>query len=149
MSSDYRLAPALAARLSGGLLVLLALVVLAVAVATGLLRLPAAVVLGVAAGGLVVVAAASWWLLRRAYVVRVDHAGYRLRLVRGGGVRAARWVDVDDAVVTHVSGEACVVLRLRDGRMTTIPVAALAIDREEFVRQLQEHLQRGHGLRRL
>jgi hypothetical protein len=42
-----------------------------------------------------------------------------------------------------------VVLHLRDGRTTTIPVAALAADREEFVRDLQAHLQRGHGLRPL
>jgi hypothetical protein len=42
-----------------------------------------------------------------------------------------------------------VVLHLRDGRTTTIPVEALAADREEFVRDLQEHLQRGHGLRPL
>jgi hypothetical protein len=43
----------------------------------------------------------------------------------------------------------CVVLRLRDGGTTTVPVGVLAVDREQFVRELQEHLQRGHGLRRL
>ena len=40
-----------------------------------------------------------------------------------------------------------VVLRLRDGRTTTIPVEMLAMDREAFARDLQEHLQRGQGLR--
>ena len=42
-----------------------------------------------------------------------------------------------------------VEIRLRDGRTTTIPVQVLAADREEFVRDLQQHLQRGHGMRRL
>lgn len=149
MSSDYRLAPALAARLIGGGLVVLAVLVFVVALATGLAGGSARAVLLVGVLGLVVLAGIGWWLLRRAYVVRVDAAGYRIGLVRGAGVRAGRWVDVDDAVATHVSGVACVVLRLRDGRTSTIPVPALAIDREQFVRELQEHLQRGHGLRRL
>ena len=35
----------------------------------------------------------------------------------------------------------CVVLRLRDGRTTTIPVGVLAVDKDEFVRELQGRLQ--------
>jgi len=42
-----------------------------------------------------------------------------------------------------------VELRLKDGRATVIPVGVLAVDREEFVRELQARLQRGHGLRPL
>ena len=41
------------------------------------------------------------------------------------------------------------VLRLREDRSTTIPVTALEGDREEFVRDLQAHLQHGQGLRPL
>jgi hypothetical protein len=52
-------------------------------------------------------------------------------------------------VTTTVAGARCVVLRLRDGRSTTIPVDVLAGDREEFVRTLQRLLDGGHGLRRL
>ena len=63
---------------------------------------------------------------------------------------AAAWTDVEDAATAHAARACpCVVLQLRDGRTTTIPVAALAADREEFVRDLQAHLQRGHGLRPL
>ena len=43
----------------------------------------------------------------------------------------------------------CVALRLRDGRTTTIPVGVLGIDKDEFVRELQDRLQRGQGLRPL
>ena len=70
----------------------------------------------------------------RAYVVRLDDDGYRVRLVRGAGVSAARWTDVEDAGRPPTrAASPCVVLRLRDGRTTTIPVGALAGDREEFV----------------
>ena len=41
------------------------------------------------------------------------------------------------------------VLRLRNGGTTTIPVDVLAGDREAFVRDLQRHLTDGQGLRPL
>lgn len=84
-----------------------------------------------------------------AYVVRLADDSYSVRRIRGAGVTQARWTEVEDAVTADVAGSPCVVLRLRDGRTTTIPTDVLAGDREAFVRDLQEHLQRGHGLRRL
>jgi hypothetical protein len=102
-----------------------------------------------AAIGLVGIFGFGYVLTRRLYVVHLDESGYRVRLIRGAGVTSARWKDVEDAATATPRGIACVVLHLRDGRSTTIPVAALAADREEFVRDLQAHLQRGHGLRPL
>lgn len=99
--------------------------------------------------GLAVLVTAAVVLRRRGWVVRMGDEGYRVQWVRGVGVAAARWKDVEDAVTTTRAGSPCVVLRLRDGRTTTIPVQVLAGDREQFVRDLQDHLQRGHGLRRL
>ncbi len=52
-------------------------------------------------------------------------------------------------MTTYRRDVACLELRLRDGRTTTIPVGVLAVDKEEFVRELQGRLQRGHGLRPL
>ena len=72
--------------------------------------------------------------------------GYRIQWVRGVGTASGRWKDVEDAVTTTVADAPVVVLRLRDGRTTTIPVEVLATDREEFVRDLQRHLRRGQGL---
>jgi hypothetical protein len=88
-------------------------------------------------------------LSRRGWVVRFSDDGYRVQWVRGAGVPAARWKDVQDAVTATSAGSPVVVLRLHSGRTTTIPVEMLAADREEFVRDLQRHLQRGHGLRPL
>ena len=82
-------------------------------------------------------------------VVRLDEGGYRVRSVRGAGVREARWKDVEDVTAPTVRGQRCVVLRLRDGRTTTIPVDVLAGSPDAFVRDLQEHLDAGHGYRRL
>ena len=98
----------------------------------------------------IVVLTASWWVWRtRGWVARLTPEGYRIQWVRGVGSASGRWKDVEDAVTTTVAGAPVVVLRLRDGRTTTIPVEMLATDREAFVRDVQDHLQRGHGLRKI
>jgi hypothetical protein len=148
-SSDYRLSPTLGARLMGLLLVVLALLLFVVTALVALLNLTPDLLVVLAALGLVGIFGFGYVLTRRLYVVRLDESGYRVRLIRGAGVTSAEWKDVDDAATATPRGMPCVVLHLRDGRTTTIPVAAVAADREEFVRDLQAHLQRGHGLRPL
>ncbi len=75
--------------------------------------------------------------MRHAYVVRLDRLGYEVRLVRGAGVKRARWADVAEASTADVRGVPCVVLSLRDGRTTTVPVGVLAGDRDEFVTRVR------------
>ena len=145
-TSDYRLAPALGARYAGLLLVLLALLLVPLTVLVLLLDLPLGVLLAVAGVGLLGVAAV-YAGFRRMPVVHLDPDGYRVRLVRQVGTDRAAWREVTEAVTATPGGTPVVVLRLRDGRSTTIPVQALAADREDFVRVLQAHLQRGQGLR--
>lgn len=149
MSSDYRLSPALGARLVGLLLVLVAILVFAATGAVALLNLHTVVLLVVGLVLVVAVFGAAHLLLRRTTVVHLDDDGYRVRLIRGAGVKEAGWKEVEEAVTASPRDIPCVVLRLKDGRTTTIPVQALAADREAFVRDLQEHLQRGQGLRPL
>jgi hypothetical protein len=48
---------------------------------------------------------------------------------------------VAEASTAEVRGLSCVVLALRDGRTTTVPMAALAGDRDEFVTTLRERLR--------
>lgn len=128
-------------------LVLLGLLVFALTLLIDVLGLPTQLVLLVFALGLLSVGGVGFWLTRRAYVVRLGETGYRVRFVRGAGVTAARWKDVEDAVTSTVADAPVIVLRLRDGRTTTIPVGVLAGDREQFVRDLHQHLQDGHGIR--
>ncbi len=114
-----------------------------------LLDLHTSILLMAAVLGLVALVAAAVTLARRGWVVRLSDEGYRVQWVRGVGVAAARWKDVEDAVTTTTAGSPVVLLRLRSGETTTIPVAMLAGDRDAFVRDLQRHLQDGQCLRPL
>jgi hypothetical protein len=148
MSSDYRLAPGFAARLLGVLVVGLGLLVLAVVLLGALLGLAAAVVLTVVLVAALAVGVVGLGVLR-AWVVRFDDEGYRVRFVRGAGVRTARWREVAEAATTTSRGVRCVELQLKDQRTTTIPVVVLdtgAGGPDGFVRDLRERLRRGEGL---
>lgn len=145
----YRLNPAFAARFVGLALVVAAVVIFVGTALVALLDLPVVVLAVVGVVGVGSVAVLAWYLRSRAYVVRCDRDGYRVGLVRGAGVSQARWSEVAEAVAASPRGIPCVVLRLGDGRSTTIPVQAVAMDREEFARELRQHLQRGQGLRPL
>lgn len=151
MSSNYRFAAPFIVRMMGIGLVAVGVLVLVWAGLALALSLPGAVL----STGLLV-AVVLWLLvlgglvaLRRSDVVRFDETGYRVRFVRGAGVRQAPWKDVEDVTAPTVEGQRCVLLRLRDGRTTTVPVDVLAGSSDAFVKDLQQHLNRGHGYRRL
>jgi len=151
VSSTYRFATPFVVRLLGLGLVLVGVLVLLLAGVVLAASLPATVltvglVVAVVAAVLVLAGVAA---LRRRVVVRLDEGGYRVRSVRGAGVREARWKDVEDVTAPTLRSQRCVVLRLRDGRTTTIPVDVLAGRPDAFVRDLQQHLDAGHGYRRL
>jgi len=133
----------------GVLLVVVGLLVVLLTVLVTVSTLPTWLLgAGVLAASLVVLVAAVG-LTRLATVVSLDDTGYQVRLIRGAGVTAARWTDVEDVVAATVTGERCVLLRLRDGRTTTIPVRMLAGTADAFLKDLRDHLNRGHGYRRL
>ena len=149
--SSYRFTGPFIVRLAGiglalvGLLALLLVGVVTVAsLPAGVLTVGLFVALLAWLGVLVAVA-----ILRRREVVRFDDVGYRVRHIRGAGVREARWRDVEDATAPTVLRERCVVLRLRDGRTTTIPVDVLEGSPEAFVHDLRQHLDAGRGYRPL
>ena len=151
MSSNYRFAAPFIVRMMGSGLVAVGVLVLVWAGLALAFSLPGAVL----STGLLV-AVVLWLLvlgglgvLRGGDVVRLDETGYQVRFVRGAGVRQAPWKDVEDVTAPTVEGQRCVVLRLRDGRTTTVPVDVLAGSSDAFVKDLQQHLNRGHGYRRL
>jgi hypothetical protein len=146
---DYRLARALRARLLGALLAALGVVVLVLTAALAVAGVSGGVVVAVAAVVVLGAALAAVLLGRGWYVVRLDDTGYRIRFVRGVGQPHARWTDVADLTTAVVSGTPCVVLRLRNGSSSTVPVELIEGDREAFVDELQRRLDAGHGYRRL
>jgi hypothetical protein len=145
----YRLAPAFVARLLGLALVGLAVLLFAGTAVVALAGLSLDVLVVIVLVGVAATVGFGWWLRTRAWVLRCTDDGYRVRLVKGAGVTAARWNAVEDAVTSYRRDVACLELRLGDGRTTTIPVGVLDVDKEQFVREVQERLQRGHGLRPL
>jgi hypothetical protein len=149
VSTDYRFAPALLVRLLGALIAGLGVLLVVGVMLVVTLDLPVAVLTSLVVLAVVVVAAGGLVVSRRARLVHFDEDGYQVRLLRGAGVRRARWREVEDAVTATVSGHDCVVLRLRDGRTTTIPVGVLDTDPLSFMTDLRSRLDAGHGYRRL
>jgi hypothetical protein len=146
---DFALAPALRGRLLGTGLVAIGLVATLGVLVTWITGLPSAFVSGlVVLAGVGVVALGLLVGVRR-WVLRLDEAGYRVRVLRTAEARSARWTDVLDVQAGTVSGARCVVLRLRDGRTTALPVDAIEGDPAALTEALTTHLDRGHGYRRL
>jgi hypothetical protein len=147
--SDYHFRPSLVLRLAGGCLAILGVVLLVASVATIALDGPLTVVMTVTLAGAVVVLGAAVVVTRLAPVLRLDAEGYRVRLIRHTGVSRSRWRDVEDVVTATLRGHDCVVVRLRDGGSTTVPLAVIGADRGALLADLHDHLDRAHGYRRL
>jgi hypothetical protein len=143
------LAPALRLRLLGTGLVAIGVVVALAGLLTWSAGLPTALLAGLVVLAGVGVLALVGLLGVRHWVVRLDETGYRVRVLRTAQARSARWTDVLDVQAATVSGARCVVLRLRDGRTTALPVDAIEGDPAALTEALTSHLDRGHGYRRL
>jgi hypothetical protein len=124
----------------GAALVVIAVVLLAMTVLVAVLRLPQDILSVLVLLVVLAVFGLGFLLVRRWYVVRLDDQGYRVRFVRGVGTAHARWVDVLDLGTATESGDDVVVLRLRDGSTTTVPVGFIEGDQEEFVEELRRRL---------
>ncbi|MBA2465568.1 MAG: hypothetical protein H0V42_11435 [Nocardioidaceae bacterium] len=149
VASEYRLSRPVVVRMMGAVLGVAGAFVLLVGIGVALLRWPSGVLSTTVLTATFVVLAMSFLLSRRPTMVRLDQTGYVVRWVRGVGVARGRWQDVEDAAATTVAGDRCVVLRRRDGRTTTIPVAVIDVPADRFVQDLQQHLNRGQGYRPL
>jgi len=146
---DFALAPALRARLLGSGLVAVGVVVVLGVLLSWLAGLPTVFVTGLVALAVVGVGVLSLLVGLRHWVLRLDEDGYRVRGLRTTEARSARWTDVLDVQTATVSGQRCVVLRLRDGRTTALPVAAIEGSDADLTASITAHLDRGHGYRRL
>jgi hypothetical protein len=94
--------------------------------------------------GLVLVAGWAWYLLRRAWAVRLTAQGYAVRLLGGIGAGGSAWSGVEEVVAASPGGTPCLVIRLRDGRSTTLPMAALAGDADAFAHDVRLRVRDAH-----
>lgn len=141
----YRLAPALGLRLVGRSLVTLGMLV-AVATVVGVVSGTGWLVAGVvAAAGLVAVGAWAWYLLRRAVALRLSSEGYVVRLLGGVGATSAPWSQVTEVAAVRPGGTPCLVLLLRDGRATRLPMATIAGDPDGVARDVQRRVRDAHS----
>jgi hypothetical protein len=139
--SSYRLAPLVLARLVGAYLVGFAVVVLAVTILIGVLGGNLDYLVLLLAVGILGLIGLSWWLRSRLSVVTLTPGGYRTRMIRAAGVTEGRWSDVEEAVAAAPRDVECLVLRLKDGRTTTVPVALIAADKDDFARDVRDRLR--------
>ncbi len=146
---DFALAPALRARLLGSGLVAIGTVVVLGMLLTWLADLAPAFVAGLVVLAVVGLGTLGLLVGVRHWVLRLDEHGYRVRGLRSAQARSARWTDVLDLQATVRAGQRCVVLRLRDGRTTTLPVDVLEGGPDRLTDALSARLDRGHGYRRL
>ncbi len=118
---ELALAPALRLRLLGAGLLLVGLLVVLGVLVTALTGGPGTIVIVLVVLGGVAVLVLGLLLGVRHWVLRLDAVGYRVRVLRTG-VSSARWVDVLDLQAVNTGRTRCLVLRLRDGSTTTLPV---------------------------
>lgn len=149
VTQDFALAPALRIRLLGAGITAIGVVVVVAILLTAVASLPAAVTSGLVVLAGVGVITLGALLGPKRWVLRLDEDGYRVRALRSARAKSARWTDVLDLQASTLAGTRCVVLRLRDGRTTTLPVDALEGSAEGLTDALSAHLDRGHGYRRL
>lgn len=143
-TSTYRLAPALGVRVVGRSLVTLAAVVLVATLLGALTGIGWPLAGGLAVLGVAGIALRGWYLLRRAWAVRLTDHGYAVRLLGGVGVGGAPWSEVDEVVAESPAGRPFLLLHLRDGRATRLPMAALAGDPDAFARDVRRRVRDAH-----
>ncbi|MBA3265431.1 MAG: hypothetical protein H0T14_03530 [Nocardioidaceae bacterium] len=88
-------------------------------------------------------------LLRPPALLRLTVDGYQISLVRGAGAKVARWADVMSVATQPVGGATCLVIMLRGGRTSVLPLSLLGACQGEAERDVQRRLDSAHGRRRV
>ncbi|MBA2559127.1 MAG: hypothetical protein H0V07_04440 [Propionibacteriales bacterium] len=97
----------------------------------------------------VVLLAACWFFVRPPRVLELTEDGYRVHHLRGGGVAAARWAEVQSVDARSSAAGAVLVVDLADGRSSVVPVSLLGSRAEEAQRDMHGRLNRAYGYRSL
>ena len=143
-NQQYPLSPATRGRLLGVAFIALGILVLVVGGIALLGWLPRLAFDAVLVLVIVAVVLLAVLIGPKHWIVRLDDTGYSVRFIRTAGVRASRWVEVNEMEATTVAGARCVVLHLKDGRSTTIPVDLIAGGGQPFAEAITEHLKQAN-----
>lgn len=137
---EYAVSAALRMRLLGTGLVAIGLVVGLVVLVAWLADLPRGVVSGLVVLAVLAVLGLGLSVGLRHWVVRLDTTGYRVRFLRSAQTTSARWSDVEDVQAATIDNNRCVLIRLRDGRTSTIAAEVLDTDPDAFARTIRAFL---------
>lgn len=140
--TEYRLAPPVMARFVGAYLILTAVVLLGGTVLVAALGGSPDIIVALLVVALLGLIAMSWWLRSKLVVLRLTDGGYRVRAVRAAGVTEARWSEVEDLIASSPQGVECLVIRLKQGGSTTIPMQLVAADKDDVARAVRDRLRR-------
>jgi hypothetical protein len=100
-------------------------------------------------GTAVVLVVALVLLGRPPLVVEMAPDRYRLHHLRGGGVATAQWHDVESAQTQSSSNGPLIVIQLKDGQRSLLPLTLLGARSVEAEREIHDRLSTGHGYRPL
>ena len=88
-------------------------------------------------------------LYRPPIVVALTEGGYRVSLVRGAGVSAASWSDVEYVDTNVAGGAPSIIITLHGGRTTVIPLSLLGRHHVDTQRDIHNRLNTAFGYRHL
>ena len=88
-------------------------------------------------------------LHRPPIVVVLTASGYRVCLVRGAGVSAAGWSDVESVDTNLAGGAPSIVITLHTGNRTVIPLSLLGRHHVDAQRDIHDRLNTAFGYRHL
>lgn len=150
-ASTYRWSRGSLLRLVGVVTVVLGLLWLGVGVLSGWLHAEVGGVVGgvVAALTAAALATACWLIARPPRVLSLSSAGYRIWHLRGGGVPAADWSQVQSVDSRASEGGPVILVELADGRTSIVPVSLLGSRAREAQREMHERLNSAFGYRGL
>jgi hypothetical protein len=107
------------------------------------LSVPAAAVTGLGLG------VAIWLVVRPPRVLALSPTGYRISHLRGCGVPAADWSDVESVETRLATGGPAIVVELSGGRTSLVPLSLLGLRAGEAQREMHNRLNSAFGYRRL
>ncbi len=93
--------------------------------------------------------AAIWLVARPPRVLALSAAGYRIFHLRGGGVPAADWFDVESVETRSATGGPAIVVELSGRRTSLVPLSLLGLRASEAQREMHDRLNSAFGYRRL
>jgi hypothetical protein len=99
--------------------------------------------------GLLVLALGVRFLVAPPVLLEVSNEGYRMRYVRGGGPKQARWAEVSSVEGGVGSTGAVMSITLASGLVTVVPLGLLGLEGVAAEREVHDRLNAAFGYRRL